>query len=324
MKHLMLISGLVVVLIFVSGCDEQGEPRLTDEAAERLILERIETNQALGLDLFNVLGKRMDTDSLKRLIAKCKTRDEFIDLMAVQTSSYFKDVVELNLAGLSVQAVPMPFMGEAEITLKLLFSEDGAAGAAPYDPVQAYSDLVLKRIKEQAAGNDHKEWILVESFHQSGSKPRSMPAEQVSFNFTKIEMMATLPHTIILNPELSDEEVLETLNDIMATEGIPPVAIALLLPAVQKVREAASTASQTPFEQGLLAWFDDTVEPLVPSGLDHDLIRRTQATVFLAGLHAILLPEYQNKNQDQATLSVLHAQYRAAVISTAREIWDNK
>ncbi|MBX2963087.1 MAG: hypothetical protein KF687_11290 [Cyclobacteriaceae bacterium] len=323
MKHLMLISSLVAVMTFLSACDEQREPRLTDEAAERLILEKIETNQVLSLDLFNVLRNRIDTDSLKRLLAKSKTREEFIDLMAEQTSSYFKDVVELNLAGLSVQTVPMPFMGEAEITLKLLYSDEGTAGAAPYDPVQAYSDLVLKRINEEKA-KGHKDWIVVESLQTPGSHSHEMPIETMSLNFEQLKMLTTLPHTIILDIELLDTEMHEALGGFLKIGGIPPVAIGLLLPAVQKVRETAATASQTPFEQGLLAWFDDTVEPIMPSGLDHDLIRRIQASVFLAGLHAILLPEYQNKNQDQATLSVLHAQYRAAVICTAREIWNNK
>lgn len=323
MKYRNMLSGLMATVLIFSSCEE-AEIGLSDEVAIKRVMDRIEDNQGLALGLFDVLGEHIHTDSLKRLLAGAKTDAEFVDLFASQTTDYFSEVVEFYQADLLIPAIPMPFAGEAEITLKNLLCEEGTAGAAPFDPVQAYSDLVLKRLKEQAADNDHKDWILLESFQASDSEPRPLPSEEISMNYTKIEMMATVPHTVILNLELSDEEVLETLNDILSTHDIPPVAIGLLLPAVQKVREAASTANQTPFDQGLLTWLDETVEPAIGGGLDRDIIRRIQATVFLAGLNTILLPEYQNKNQDLASLSILHAQYRAALICTSRETWNKK
>lgn len=319
MKRIKLIVGLLAALILLFSCEEQMETRLTDEAVERLMLDKIKSNQAIGHDLFELLGERIDTDSLKRLLAKSKTHLEFIDLLTEQTSNYFKEVVKLKEGNFLIPVVPMPFMGDAEITLKALVCEE-APGAAPFDPVQAYSDLILKRIKEQASGNDHKEWILVESFQLAGSSPRPMPTESISLAYNKINFLASVPHKTILNPELSDEEVLETLGDILSSQEIPPVAIALLLPAVQKFQEESTTPSSASFDNGLLSWIDHTVDPALAGNLDRDIIRRIQATAFLAGLHTLLLPEYENENQDLATLSILHARYRAALICSAREM----
>jgi hypothetical protein len=320
MKHMKLLLGLVAVLILFSRCEEQMETGLTDEAAERRTLDKIKKNQGISLGLFDVLGNRIGTDSLKRLIAVSKTTAEFIDLMSDQTENYFTDVVELNKTDFLIPAIPTPFMGEAEITLKAILSEEENAGAMPFDPVQAYSDLVLKRINEQAASDPHKEWILLESLHESGSTPRHMPAESMSLNFEKIKMLATIPHTVILNPELSDEEVLETLLEIMTSHDIPPVAIALLVPAVQKWKEESTSATSEPFDKGLLAWIDDTVAPATSGGLDRDIIRRIQATAYLAGLHTLTLPNYENKNQDLASLSILHARYRGGVICASGDV----
>lgn len=316
-----LISGLVAALIFFSSCEEQVETGLTDEAAERRTLDKIQKNQGISLGLFNVLGNRIGTDSLKRLVAATKSNGEFIDLMAEQTAGYFKDVVDMNKSDFLIPAVPMPFMGEAEITLKLIMAEEEKAGAAPYNPVLAYGDLVLKRIKEQAASNPHKEWILVESLQEPGTSPRHIPTESMSLNFAKMEFLATVPHMIIVDSnDQSDEEVLETLNDLMISNGIPPIAIALLLPAVQKVKEAAATTNSEPFDKGLLTWINDTVDPAIAGTLDRDIIRRIQATAYLAGLHALTLPNYENKNQDLASLSILHARFRGGVICATGDI----
>jgi hypothetical protein len=320
MKLWNLVIGTMVATVMLMSCEDSNLERvMTDAEAERHVLDKIEKNEGISYNLFNTL-EQIGADSLKRLKSASPSKADFISLLGDQTLAYFDDVVKMSKADFAIAAPPTPFAGEAEITLKVLAGREETAGAAPsLNHVDDYSKHILKLIEEQA-DDGHKDWILLSSFQTGSSEPRQLPTETFSLNYEEIKMLATVPHTVILNPELSDEEVLKTLNDIMNSHDIPPVAIALLLPAVQKVREAASS-SKEPFGDAMIAWLDETVEPAIGGGLDRDIIRRIQATVFLAGLHTVILPEYPNANQDTASLSVLHARYRAALIMACEELW---
>jgi hypothetical protein len=142
----------------------------------------------------------------------------------------------------------------------------------------------------------------------------------MSLNYAKIKMLATEVHKVFMNMSLTDEQVLVTINEIMSNHEIPPVAIALLVPAVQKIREAAAANSE-PFGDALKVYLDETVGEAINGGLDRDIIRRIHAVGFLAGVHTILLPEYDPANQDLASLSIMHARYRAVIAAASGGIW---
>ncbi len=75
--------------------------------------------------------------------------------------------------------------------------------------------MILKQIEEQAASG-HKDWIIIESLRSTES---DQPTESVAFSYGKIKMMATIPHTIIMDMSLTDDQVLSTINDIFFQLG---------------------------------------------------------------------------------------------------------
>ena len=98
----------------------------------------------------------------------------------------------------------------------------------------------------------------------------------------------------------------------------------MLLPAIQKIREAGATESDDQFGTSMKAWLDGPVEQAINGGLNRDIIRRIHATVYLAGLHALITKEYSGTTVDNASLSILHARYRAALIAGSATVWDAK
>ena len=314
MKRNRLLLGMLPVACLAIGCDDGDEPSniLSDQEAVELVLETIDKNEAVSAELFDILSDRIPADSIKEIRKQCKDKKQFIDEMTRQTTGYFDDVLESKMSALTVTSVPSPLKGEAESTLKGL-----AVKAEDASLIDAYADLILKEAKASAGGHD--EWIALESISlgQSGSRP--LPVESISLNFVKVEALATTPHKTIMNLSLKDEEVNEALGDFMIKHNIPPVAIGLLLPAVQKIQQSSS---EDPFTAATLRWLDETVDPAISGGLDRDIIRRIQAAAFLASLHTLVSRDYPNDNQDNASLSLLKARYRAAVIVAAAAMWE--
>jgi hypothetical protein len=71
----------------------------------------------------------------------------------------------------------------------------------------------------------------------------------------------------------------------------------------------------------MINWLGGTKALTGDAGLDRDIIRRIQSSAFLAGLHTLLLQQYPKDNQDMASLSIIHARYRASLIMTYEELW---
>lgn len=316
MKPNFLALFTLAGMIALSGCEESGDPVGSNEDITQEILDRLEKNEGISYQMFDLLNERMTSDSLEILKRNSDTQEIFINVVATQTDDYFYEVVEGGISEFDVTTIPTPFSGEAEITLKSLASTPVVPGTAPIDVVGEYSKVLLKRIEEKAK-DGHKEWIIIEASGSTSGK--SKPTETLSLNFEKIKFMATIPHTIIMDLTLTDDQVLDAINDVLNANEIPPVAIGLLLPAVQKVREA--NASNEPFQDAMNAWLEGPIAQTLEGNLDRDIIRRIQATVYLAALHAIIRDEYVGTNPDMASLSVLHARYRAALIMGTKEVW---
>src|SRR5688572_17570288 len=317
MKHSHVALLTMVAAVFQFSCEESVEPTLTAQEIEQKVIDKIEKNEGISYDLFQVLGEGVDAETINRLKIASETQEEFITSIAEASDDYFEEVVEMNMSDFRVTTIPMPFSGTAELQVRKLAGQDDP-NALPYWPWEtSYSTLILEEIEKQAA-DGHKDWIIVESLDDA-SGVNSLPMESVSLNYAKIKMLASEVHKVFMNMSLTDEQVLVTINEMMITHEIPPVAIALLVPAVQKVRDAAATSE--PFGDALKVYLDGTVGEAINGTLDRDIIRRIHAGAFLAGLHTIILPEYDNANQDLASLSIMHARYRATIAGASGGVW---
>jgi hypothetical protein len=308
----------MVAAIFQFSCEESVEPILTAQEIEQKVLDKIEKNEGISYDLFRLLGEGVDAETINRLKVASETKEEFVNSMADESDDYFEAVVKMNISDFQITTIPTPY-SNAELSLRKFVSQEELNSMPYWDWETSYSNLILEEIEQQAA-DGHKEWIIVESFNDGTSEAKPLPTESMSLNYAKIKMLTSEIHKVFMNMSLTDEQVLVTINEIMYSHEIPPIAIALLVPAVQKVRDAAAANSE-PFGDALKVYLDETVGEAINGGLNRDIIRRIHAVAFLAGLHTIILPEYENTNQDVASLSIMHARYRAAIAGASGGVW---
>jgi hypothetical protein len=318
MKHSHLAFMTMVASVFQFSCGESVEPAMTAQEIEQRVLDKIEKNEGISYDLFRVLGEGIDPVEINRFKAASSTKEEFINMMADQSDDYFEQVVEMNISDYQITFIPTPFK-TVELKVRKLASLAESSSMPYWDWETSYSSLILEEIEKQAAGG-RNEWVILNGLDDGTSEAKSLPTEKVSLNYAKIKMLVSEIHKVFMNLSLTDEQVLVTINEMMISHEIPPIAIGLLVPAVQKVREKAASNSE-PFGDALKAYLDETVSQAINGGLNRDIIRRIQAVSFLAGLHTIILPEYDNANQDLASLSIMHARYRAAIAGASGGIW---
>jgi hypothetical protein len=316
-SHVALLT--MVAAVFMFSCEESVEPTLTAQEIEQKVLDKIEKNDGISYNLFQLLGEGVDAETINRFKIASLTQEEFVTKIADESDDYFEAVVEMNTSDFMITTIPMPYKHKAELKVRKVICNEEQASVPYWDWLLDYSALVTTEIEGQAAAG-RKEWILVSSLDDGKSGPTPMPSESMSLNFEKIKMLSSEVPKVFMNLSLTDEQVLVTINEIMSNHEIPPVAIALLVPAVQKVREAAAANSE-PFHAALKVYLDETVGEAINGGLNRDIIRRIHAVGFLAGLHTITLPEYDPANQDLASLSIMHARYRAVIAGASGGIW---
>ena len=185
-----------------------------------------------------------------------------------------------------------------------------------------YSDFILKQIEEQEAKGNNGGILVLSGGNASAASDQ--PMETISLNYEKIKFLLTIAQTILNDQTQTDGGIWKTVNDVLNTNDVPPVAIGLLLPAVQKVRESAAVEPEEPFGTAMNAWLNGPITQAINGGLNRDIIRRIHATVYLAGLHTLITEEYSGTTVDNASLSVLHARYRAALIAGSAAVYDTE
>ena len=308
MKQTKIVFILALIIGLVSGCesDNQNSEESTDQ-----ILERIENNYNLSYNLFEKLQLEISPDSIIELREASATKNIFIENIDNVSIEIFPNEVEVISSSLVLDYIPMPFGGDAKELLKVNLNND-----EPFiDVVDEYSEAVLSLAEQQNSASDgHKEWVILQS------NATGQDLENISFNFEEVSNLIAL-HLTLMNPNFSDEEITEQIDEFLSENETSAILVGLLLPAIQPPRDPSLG---TPFETALTDWLDANVNPAIPGGMNSNITRKIQAIVYLAGLHTLILEDFPNNNVDMVSLSVLHARYRAAILMSASEMWDHR
>src|SRR5688572_434904 len=227
MKTKFLTSIVMVGAILFTGCEDSVETGLTEAEITQQILDRIEKNEGISYNMFQLASERITGDSLMLYKREASAKADFIDIITRNSDDYFNEVVESGISEFNISTIPTPFAGDAEIALIMLAARDSAF-------VDDYSNFILKQIEEQEAkGNNGG--ILVLSGGNASATSSDQPMETISLNYEKMKFLVTISQTILNDQTQTDGGIWKTVNDVLNTNDVPPVAIGLLLPAVQKV-----------------------------------------------------------------------------------------
>lgn len=323
MKHITKTLSTLIIILIIFSCNENENPApglISEDKAIALAIDEMIANTSILADLLEETSSVIE-DSVKRIKAKSKTKTSFINNMDILTKDVFKNVIAQHQQKLKLSISPQPFSGEAEITLKSIMSAADAASASPPDINSDYSTAIASLIESSAkAGiNSHR---VLKSYMMNDGNTRPLSADNTDISTEQLKSLAGNLYKTIESDEYSETKRMEELGKIINRYDLPPVAIALLLPAVQKAQEAAGTAKDET-NLAIYNWIDNTIPQPIQGALDRDLIRRkAYALTFLAGLHMLASDNYQNASQHDASLSILHAKYRATLLLTWNEIWN--
>jgi hypothetical protein len=322
MKHITKTLSTILVIFIIFSCNENDNPApglIPEDKAIALAIDEMIENTAILADLLDETSSVIE-DSVKRIKAKSKTKTAFINNMDILTKDVFKNVIAQHQQKLQLSTTPQPFSGEAEITLKSIVSSAGAAAASPSDINDDYSKAIAALIESSSkAGVDSRR--VLKSYRMNDGNTRQLSAENTDLSAEQLKSLAGNLYKTIESDEYTETKRMEEIGKIINRYDLPPVAIALLLPAVQKAQEAAGTAKDET-NLAIYNWIDNTIPQPIQGALDRDLIRRkAYALTFLAGLHMLASDNYQNTSQHDASLSILHARYRATLLLTWDELW---
>lgn len=327
MKKIIRSFALASILFIAFSCNENDnlspDNKPSDEEVLALTIAAIQNNSGIFNEILEETIITV-TDTVKRVKAKSKTREMFIENMDKLTGNIFIGATLPFVQDLQLSTVPQPFAGEAEITLKAIVNQHYATTPVNAVLFKEYSDSIIDLIESmEKSGKDNRQ--LVQFYAGDLGNPVILPESKTTLNAEQLKFLAKTVYTVMDNSELTEEEKLKDIDKIINRMDLPPVAIALLLPAVQKFKETGSStaASEEPMQLAISKWVDNSIPQPIQGALDRDIIRRRciMAT-FLAGLHTLATNDYRNTNQNEALLSLMHARYRAMLILTWNELWN--
>jgi hypothetical protein len=300
---------LALTLVFFACESDPGVAPERDPV--KLALSEVNKNHQILVDAYKALSEAIPAEAIIQCRKAGGDRAEFMKLLFEKSNEAFEKVLVNHLGQeaaadyyLKIDGVE----GEAmEKNMELLMAENSTDG---------FKNEVGKRLKEKSSSVDT--WYIFKKLEMEGQADH-MPSESFSLNFSKIEFSMDLAD-ILLDLGLSDQERTKALEDAFITGQTSPVLIALLLPAVQKVREAAAKANEA--EDMYLKWLEEEVIPTTSGGLDRDIIRRKCFFEYLGALDLVISQNYNNDNQLGASIAILKARFDFRLLSLWSDFWE--
>lgn len=305
MKRSFALSMSMVLALF--SCET--DPEVKDPL--ELSLNEIDKHHTILVDAYAELGETLSKEAILTCRKAGGDQVEFMSTMYDKANAAFEKVLVNNMGQ---QAATDYYLklggvnGESKGKLIDLVIQENAT--------EAFVNAVGTQLKSKSSTVDT--WYVFKELMLTNGETRDMPTESISLNFTKIEMAVNLTE-IILDLGFSETERTEALQEALDIAQIPPVAIGLLLPAVQKAQEA-SHATQA--EEMYLKWIEEEVTPTINGGLDRDIIRRKAFFEYLGGLNLIINEDYNNENQLGASIAILKARYDLKLLSLWADYWN--
>jgi hypothetical protein len=304
MKRIFAFS-MSMVLALVS-CESDPGVQLDPQ---ELSLNEIDKNHAILVDAYAALNESLSKEAIFYIRKNGSTQAEFMASMYDKANEAFEKVLVKKFgeqAAVDYYIKIDGVNGESKGKLIDLLIQENAAGAFVSD--------VEQRLKNKSSSVDT--WFIFKKLVTKG-QARDMPLESISLNFTKVEAAIDVAANF-LDLTLSDTELAEVMKDVFELQQMPPVAIALLLPAIQKSREPSKAMEA---EEMYLKWIEEEVIPTTSGGLDRDIIRRKAFFEYLGALDLIISENYENENQLGASIAILKARYDFKLLSLWADYW---
>ncbi|HEY0743132.1 MAG TPA: hypothetical protein VGD40_16805 [Chryseosolibacter sp.] len=308
---------VALMLMFVSSCrEEEVIPKRSEEELIELALVKVAENQTILQDVFVETSGKVTRTAIQDALKTSSTKAAFISNMNALVEETFEVAVksnsELHASDMFIKLEGIK--GESVRQTITQFVLDPTAE----DPLLSYSNSVKSQI-ESAKVAGRGLLVLIQKIADEETS-EAAPSEQVSLNFDKITFMHELENRVIMSGvDVVSSQTDSEIEGILAKEGVPPIAIGLLLPAVQKVADCCtSQTSALPYWD----WLFSSVNPEINGGLNRDILRRYNAAGFMGALQFLLTDEYNNENQDLASLQLLRARYEASLMFIFNDIWE--
>lgn len=295
-NYIALFIPFVFVLFACETVDDEDQPQLVD-----LVLEDIRNNQDL-LNLAFEKGALLVTSANVNVIKEeSQSKREFIIALTELTEDLFVDAVEETQIPVAHYLKIGGVDGEStNNSVRLLSILTNVA----VDPLPGYYDILMR----EGAEIEPPVWALIQNYRNASGT--DIPIEEMTLNYGQIE--ASFEFSDILLSSETDQQKAEEISEVARVEDIPPLTVALLLPAVQKLQEEGEAVD--PLEQ----WLDSI---LIESN-NSEMINRIKAGAYLASLDQLINSRYDNSNQLSASAQIMQANFEATMMFFWAEVWD--
>lgn len=313
MKKLTFLFSLIL-LGSLSCSEDEVLPTKSDEELVRLSVEKVSTNHVILENVFSHTSVKVTRAAIQTALRNSGTKREFI----VNMNSLVEDIFENEL-----QSNPQQFADHFLIKLDRVKGESvpetvmqQLLDPLAQDPLASYSKKIGSLI--ETGRTSGRGLVVLIAKVVDGQTSEEASAEEFSLNFDEIKTMYDIQDRLIESGAQISAETDNDIDGIMAQEGIPPIAIALLVPAIQHVHCCSSQSTSTPYWN----WLKNTVNPEVNGGLNREILRRYNAAGFMGALQLLLSDEYLNDDQDLASVQLLRARYQASLMFMWNDIWE--
>lgn len=308
-------------LVGIIACDKnKATPEDPNTKIETQLVDEIQSNEVVLQNMFLRTANKITPQILRTTKNNAGSREEFIDAMNALTENIFSEEVARRQTAGDLVEFTLPtetaLMGDAEITLK---GNLASAEASKADPLDLFAKSILTHVQ---ADDSHTNWTMILDLIQNpDTESEQVPEELTTLSSEQLEKLLVEFKDLICSSltEIPEEQMEAMKKDFWARNNIPPVAAALLLPAVQSPRSSNASAAEDPYLD-LLNNIGLCCE--INGGLNRDIIRRFDAGGMLGSLYMLTSNNYQNANEDVASMLLFYARYRISCMIIWSTFWD--